>query len=61
MTRHWIATSHRHDQRRLGILRARRTFYLGLVAAVHDEEAGTGAKIDFTQLAMFAGGEERRP
>ena len=32
--------------------------YLGLVAAAHDEEAGTGAKIDFTALAM-PGGEER--
>jgi putative transposase len=29
--------------------------YLGLVAAAHDEAAGTGAKIDFTQLAMLAG------
>ncbi len=29
--------------------------YLGLVAAAHEEAAGTGAKIDFTQLAMFAG------
>ena len=27
--------------------------YLGLVAAVHDEEAGAGAKIDFAQLGMF--------
>ena len=25
--------------------------YLGLVAATHDEEAGTGAKIDFTRLS----------
>jgi putative transposase len=38
--------------------------YLGLVAAAHDDEAGTGAKIDFTRLAMLAGdlragGEER--
>jgi len=32
--------------------------YLGLVAAAHDDEAGTGAKIDFTRLAML-GGEER--
>ena len=39
--------------------------YLGLVAAAHDEEAGTGAKIDFTQLGKLpgsdpagAGGEE---
>ncbi len=30
--------------------------YLGLVAAAHDEEAGTGAKIDFAQLAMFTAG-----
>ena len=29
--------------------------YLGMVAAAHDEQAGTGAKIDFAQLAMFAG------
>ena len=27
--------------------------YLGLVAAAHDEEAGTGAKIDFTHYAEF--------
>jgi putative transposase len=26
--------------------------YLGLVAAAHDDEAGTGAKIDFARLAM---------
>lgn len=32
--------------------------YLGLVAAAHDEEAGTGAKIDFARLATL-GGEER--
>ena len=32
--------------------------YLGLVAAAHDEEAGTGGKIDFTRLAIL-GGEER--
>jgi len=30
--------------------------YLGLVAAAHEEAAGTGAKIDFTQLDMFASG-----
>jgi putative transposase len=30
--------------------------YLGLVAAAHDEEAGTGAKIDFAQLGMFTPG-----
>ena len=36
--------------------------YLGLVAAAHDEEAGTGAKIDFARLGMLAGeasGERR--
>jgi putative transposase len=32
--------------------------YLGLVAAAHDEEAGTGAKIDYARLAML-GGEDR--
>jgi putative transposase len=32
--------------------------YLALVAAAHDEEAGTGAKIDFTALAMLAGHEQ---
>ena len=31
--------------------------YLGLVAAAHDEEAGTGAKIDFTQLGMLTGSD----
>jgi putative transposase len=31
--------------------------YLGLVAAAHDEEAGTGAKIDFARLGMLSGGE----
>jgi putative transposase len=30
--------------------------YPGLVAAAHDEEAGTGAKIDFTQLPLSASG-----
>jgi putative transposase len=37
--------------------------YLGLVATAHDEEAGTGAKISFAQLAMFAGDQdqERQP
>ena len=29
--------------------------YLGLVAAAHEEEAGTGAKIDFTQLGKLPG------
>jgi putative transposase len=28
--------------------------YLGLVAAAHDDAAGTGAKIDFSQLGLFA-------
>lgn len=27
--------------------------YLGIVAAAHDEETGTGQKLDFSQLAMF--------
>jgi putative transposase len=34
--------------------------YLGLVAAAHDETAGTGAKVDFTQLAIFELPEETR-
>src|SRR6266436_1278329 len=33
--------------------------YLGLVAAAHDEEAGTGAKIDFTQLGKLTGSPPR--
>ena len=33
--------------------------YLGLVAAAHDEAAGTGAKIDFARLAMLTGGEQQ--
>jgi len=32
--------------------------YLGLVAAAHEEAAGTGQKVDFSQLAMFAPLEE---
>jgi len=32
--------------------------YLGLVAAAHDDEAGTGAKIDFTQLGKLAGNRD---
>ena len=32
--------------------------YLGLVAAAHEEAAGTGAKIDFTQLGMLADGQQ---
>jgi hypothetical protein len=35
--------------------------YLALVAAAHDEAAGTGAKIDFTQLAMFTAEGQDRP
>src|SRR5260370_42202061 len=31
--------------------------YLGLVAAAHEEAAGTGAKIDFTALGRLTGGE----
>jgi putative transposase len=34
--------------------------YLGLVAAAHEEAAGTGAKIDFTQLAMLTAGDAGR-
>jgi hypothetical protein len=30
--------------------------YLGLVAAAHDDEAGTGAKIDFAQLGLLTPG-----
>ena len=33
--------------------------YLGMVAAAHDDEAGAGAKIDFTRLGALTGGEER--
>jgi putative transposase len=32
--------------------------YLGMVAAAHDEQAGTGAPIDFTQLPGQPGGDE---
>ena len=32
--------------------------YLGMVAAAHEESAGTGGKIDFSQLAMFADQDE---
>ncbi len=31
--------------------------YLGLVAAAHDEAAGTGAKIDFSRLPTFTAGD----
>jgi putative transposase len=33
--------------------------YLGLVAAAHDEAAGTGTKIDFTQLGRLAAGQHQ--
>jgi putative transposase len=33
--------------------------YLGLVAAAHEEESGTGEKIDFAQLVMFPNAEEQ--
>jgi len=33
--------------------------YLGLVAAAHDEAAGTGAKLEFTQLPMPTGDEQQ--
>jgi len=32
--------------------------YLGLVAAAHEEEAGTGAKIDFTALGRLGSGQD---
>ena len=32
--------------------------YLGMVAAAHDEQAGTGAAIDFTQLPAQPGDQE---
>jgi hypothetical protein len=32
--------------------------YLGMVAAAHDEEAGTGMKIDFTRLQLLPPGNE---
>ncbi|MGB6454268.1 MAG: DDE-type integrase/transposase/recombinase, partial [Streptosporangiaceae bacterium] len=34
--------------------------YLGMVAAAHDDEAGTGAKIDYTALSRLAGGRDLR-
>jgi putative transposase len=34
--------------------------YLNMVAAAHEEEAGTGAKIDYAQLAMLDGNGERQ-
>jgi hypothetical protein len=33
--------------------------YLGIVAAAHDEQAGTGAAIDFTQLPMQAAADDQ--
>ena len=35
--------------------------YLGLVAAAHDEQAGTGTKIDFSQLGLFNPTSEDQP
>ncbi|MDQ6782841.1 MAG: Mu transposase C-terminal domain-containing protein [Actinomycetota bacterium] len=32
--------------------------YLGLVAAAHDQEAGTGAKVDFSQMVFLIDGDE---
>ena len=32
--------------------------YLGLVAAAHEEAAGTGQKVDFAQLQIFEGENE---
>jgi hypothetical protein len=32
--------------------------YLGILAAAHDEQAGAGAAIDFTQLPTPPGGQE---
>jgi hypothetical protein len=32
--------------------------YLGMVAAAHDEQAGAGAAIDFTQLPTQPGDQE---
>jgi hypothetical protein len=32
--------------------------YLGMVAAAHDEQAGAGAAIDFTQLPVQCGGDD---
>jgi putative transposase len=32
--------------------------YLGMVAAAHDEQAGTGAAIDFTRLQMLPGAQD---
>jgi len=34
--------------------------YLGMVAAAHEEAAGTGGKIDFSQLAMFFDQDEEQ-
>jgi len=33
--------------------------YLGMVAAAHDEQAGTGAAIDFTRLPLQPGGDDQ--
>jgi hypothetical protein len=34
--------------------------YLNMVAAAHEEEAGTGAKIDYAQLARLDGDSDRQ-
>ena len=34
--------------------------YLGLVAGAHEEEAGTGAKIDFTRLGKLSGSDRNQ-
>ncbi len=34
--------------------------YLGMVAAAHDEQAGTGAAIDFTQLPTLPGAQDEQ-
>ena len=34
--------------------------YLGMVAAAHEEEAGTGAKIDFTRLGKLPGSDRNQ-
>jgi hypothetical protein len=34
--------------------------YLNMVASVHEESAGTGHKVDFSQLAMFEDNHEEQ-
>jgi hypothetical protein len=33
--------------------------YLGMIAAAHDEQAGTGAAIDFTRLPVQPGADDQ--